>query len=293
MTSKRYLSQVRRRLICPAASRRRLLAQAEQMVEDFLQENPGAEAGALATAFGEPEEFARQMLDTLEPGEVAAAQKRRQRTTRVLVALVVLALVVTNGIYWVQYFRIHQMIDGKFISIETPGHNITEEEYNVALHAAELEDALGRLARWTEEAFRFLPTPGQRAEQTAFQQALEQCGLPTQLAPSWVPDGFQPNEPQVWVDDAASIVDVSFQHKDGRSLSISVERYANEDDIAAVEYEKDGAPVEVYIQNGRRFYIMSNLNSITAVWTDGTLLETIVGHLSVDEVKMVIDSIGG
>ncbi len=154
MTSKQYLSKVRRRLTCSAASRRRLLAQGEQMTEDFLQENPGADADALAAAFGAPEEFARQMLDTLEPEEVAAARKRRRLITRVLVASIALALVVTNAIYLIQYFRVHEMIDGKFIIIESPGRNITEEEFNASVVAAAGQEAVGNCARWTSEALR-------------------------------------------------------------------------------------------------------------------------------------------
>ncbi len=154
MTSKQYLSKVRRRLTCSAASRRRLLAQAEQMAEDFLQENPGADGNALAAAFGGPEAFARQMLDTLEPGEVAAAQKRRKLVKRGLVAAVALALVVTNALYLFQYLRIHQMIDGKFITIETPGHNITKEEFDAFLVAAAGQEAVGNCARWTGETLR-------------------------------------------------------------------------------------------------------------------------------------------
>ncbi len=154
MTSKRYLAKVRRRLTCSSASRRRLFHQGEQMVEDFLQENPGADADALTAAFGAPEEFARQMLDTLEPGEVAAAQKRRQLVKRGAIALVVLALVVTNAIYLFQYVRIHRMIDGKFIVIESPGRNITKEEYDAFLVAAAGQEAVGNVARWTKETLR-------------------------------------------------------------------------------------------------------------------------------------------
>lgn len=138
MTSKRYLSRVRRRLTCSAASRRRLLAQGEQMVEDFLQENPGADGDALTAAFGEPEEFARQMLDTLEPGEVAAAQRRRRLVRRVSAALVALALVVTTVICLVKCFQMQEVVNGDFYVIQFPARNLTKEEYD-ALVQEELD----------------------------------------------------------------------------------------------------------------------------------------------------------
>lgn len=39
--------------------------------------------------------------------------------------------------------------------------------------------------------------------------------------------------------------------------------------------------------------IMSNLDAITAVWSDGLFVETISGNLQIDEVKAIVDSIGG
>ncbi len=139
MTSKQYLSKVRRRLTCSAASRRRLLAQAEQMTEDFLQENPGADADALAAAFGAPEEFARQMLDTLEPGEVAAAQKRHKLVKRGAIALAALALVVTTVICLVRYLQMREVVNGDFYIIDGPVHTLTKEEFDALTQAMQEE----------------------------------------------------------------------------------------------------------------------------------------------------------
>ena len=51
--------------------------------------------------------------------------------------------------------------------------------------------------------------------------------------------------------------------------------------------------MEVYESNGRSFYIMSNIDTLTATWSDGTLVVTIGGQLTRDEIKGIIDSIGG
>ena len=56
---------------------------------------------------------------------------------------------------------------------------------------------------------------------------------------------------------------------------------------------KDDALVEQYVSGSRTFYIMSNLDAITAVWSDGLFVETISGNLQIDEVKAIVDSIGG
>lgn len=100
---KKYLARVRRYLTCSAASRRRLLAQAGQLVEDFCQENPGADEAALAAAFGAPREFAAQMLTTLEPEELAAAKRRRRGLFKAAACCAVVLAVLGAGwsyLYW-------------------------------------------------------------------------------------------------------------------------------------------------------------------------------------------------
>ena len=59
-------------------------------------------------------------------------------------------------------------------------------------------------------------------------------------------------------------------------------------------YEKDDASVENYASGGRNFYIFSNMEGIVATWSDGEALTmSIFGNISVDELKNMIDSIGG
>lgn len=158
-------------------------------------------------------------------------------------------------------------------------------------------DVFGSLARWTDEIFHFVPsvngTGPASGSRAVFQRALEDNGLPTELAPGWFPDGFQAGEPEVWNDEVSTVVQLTFFNKDDHSFSISVERYANGEGVAEIPFEKDRASVEEYIQNGRKFYILSNVNSVSAMWADGDLVEIIMGQLSVEEVQMIISSIGG
>lgn len=158
-------------------------------------------------------------------------------------------------------------------------------------------DVFGNLARWTDEVFYFIPSAQaeeQRSEcSDTLSQALEAQGLPKELVPTWFPDGFQPDEPQVWHNDMVEAVDVLFRHEDGRSFVVSVNRYPDSDDIQLLQIEKDGAPVEFYPSNGRMFYIMSNLNTIESAWNENNLVMHIGGTISTNEVKQIIDSIGG
>ena len=56
-------------------------------------------------------------------------------------------------------------------------------------------------------------------------------------------------------------------------------------------FEKDDTPVEEYDHNGQAFYILSNIDSLTATSYDGAYMTMIYGVLTREEIKAVIDSI--
>ncbi len=159
-------------------------------------------------------------------------------------------------------------------------------------------DVFGRLAQWTDEVFFFLPASGASAQNTetcaAFQQALEEQELPKEFAPTWYPEGFAIDAVNTWDGDSSmsTAAQISFINEDGRSFAVSVDRYHDVKDMTA-PFEKDAGPVETYTSNGRTFYIMSNINTMSAAWADGDLMQTIIGILSVDEIKQMIHSMGG
>lgn len=155
----------------------------------------------------------------------------------------------------------------------------------------------GNLAQWTDELFFFLPSDKETARnaeyQEMFQQALEEQGMPKELAPAWYPKGFTAEKPEIWDNKMGKLVEFYFEDKDGEVFVISVSEYDETVDVAPTPYEKDSGPVEIYTSNERTFYIMSNVNAGVATWADEGLMEVIRGTLSVDEVKKMIDSMGG
>lgn len=155
----------------------------------------------------------------------------------------------------------------------------------------------GNLAQWTDEWFFFLPS-GKEADRNAeyqamFREALEAQGMPKELAPAWYPKGFTAGEPETWENKMGKLVEFCFENEDGEAFVISVDKYSETVNTGLSPYEKDSESVEVYTGRGRTFYIMSNVNARAAIWTDGDVTETIRGELSVDEIKKMIDSMGG
>lgn len=156
-------------------------------------------------------------------------------------------------------------------------------------------DVFGNLAKWTDDLFWFLPSPGQGETSeyySLFQEALENQSLPKELAPTWYPEGFTAGEPEVWDDETGLAVQLAFNNaEDGRSFAISVDRL----DISpsADFFEKDTSPVEIYTSLDKTFYIFSNVNATIAVWGNGDISFSIIGNLSVEEIKGIINSMGG
>ena len=157
-------------------------------------------------------------------------------------------------------------------------------------------DVFGAIGRWTEEKFHFEITPASEDGTTdyTFREASRKRGLPQNLIPTWYPKGFESSEP---IDDSVedyvdSVYCEYINKEENRSYLAMVSRYFDSEAIAAAVYEKDDTEVELYESKGRTFYIMSNLDSMTATWSDGILSIDIIGQLEVNQIKRIIDSIG-
>lgn len=170
-------------------------------------------------------------------------------------------------------------------------------------------DVLGALGRWTEENFHFTTsdngsaassssTVSGTAQSSAYYQAiasaLTECGITEELAPTWYPDGFESEEPSISSNGTGDMVYCPFFNETDLFFDIIVFRYNSPSYLENASFEKDGNLVEEYTSNGRTFYILSNIDSITATWSDASsLIMAISGNLSKDEIISIIDSLGG
>ena len=167
---------------------------------------------------------------------------------------------------------------------------------------------LGMIGEWTEEIFGFLSADGGSdtgsADFTAkddnsevylsLMALLANCGITEDLAPTWYPDGFEAMPPEVKSVDTGDIIFCNFTNENGDFFVIKISRYNDPSMIEDPAYEKDDTSMEKYVSGERIFYIFSNLESVAATWTDSEALAIdIFGNISADEVKAIIDSIGG
>lgn len=160
-------------------------------------------------------------------------------------------------------------------------------------------DFYGIMGTWTRDVFKFqvsenTPTPEQEKASEEIQVELNAMGVYQDLAPTWWPEGFEVFElkPEHVEGEFDSVV-CGYENKEtNEAFSVIFDIYYNTYWFST-PYEKDDTPMEVYESNGRSFYIMSNIDTLTATWSDGSLVVTIGGQLTRDEIKGIIDSIGG
>lgn len=110
--------------------------------------------------------------------------------------------------------------------------------------------------------------------------------------PKWLPDGYVAKDLRISEQDFYTTIRSDF-YKDVNSneLYIDYRIYSSSDQMSL--YEKDSREVIEYVYSGITHYIMNNLDSTTIVWYNGNMESSIVGNISLDEAKKIINSIYG
>ena len=170
-------------------------------------------------------------------------------------------------------------------------------------------DVFGTLARWTESAFSFGPIQsGQGVEtQSAAGQEVNISSDPSELPseyqelwtelkargvdgfmfPTYIPDGFQIEENNLYVQPEFKTVDFTVWYvDDSNDITFSVFYREN----ASRVYEKDARNVEVYRHEDREYYIFSNNSRNVAAWFAGNLEYSLKTNLDVSELKDILNS---
>lgn len=92
-----YYKALRRHLLCSKEDKDRFVHEATQAVAEYRGEHPRSEFSDIVQAFGEPRNWAREiMADRLDPSVVQAYKQRRKRICRLFLAGS-LALVLALG----------------------------------------------------------------------------------------------------------------------------------------------------------------------------------------------------
>jgi hypothetical protein len=166
----------------------------------------------------------------------------------------------------------------------------------ITTKALTLEEVWNIFARWAKETFSFVsgdntevsePVVDDGLEYDSIQDILKKNGKQFYSVPTWIPDGFALETIKRDVTPAQETYLARYINGD-KKFSIRVQNYLGED-FQKVEIEEDYS--EIYPSAGVDYYLFENVDQCSAFWVIGTYECIISGDLSIEELKLMIDSI--
>ncbi len=153
-------------------------------------------------------------------------------------------------------------------------------------------DIFGSMAKWTNDTFQF--AAGHSTDiYDALQKTLSEWDIGNVNLPHWYPKGAELASIDVTEDSETVMVWATLKGPDDKTFFASIDRYNVPQKVDSYTFEIDTESVEEYISDSKLYYIFTNTDSTTVVWADDTFLLSIWGDLTVDEIKGMINSIGG
>ena len=169
------------------------------------------------------------------------------------------------------------------------GTSITAKAFHI--------DIWSKFANWTKEIFQFTDLPqGTTAanpekeynvELKSLQDALNDNAVKEKLAPTWMPEGYKSRDLQVIRTPRVRNISAIYE-KNGSELVIKIRQTIG---VPAAQIEKNDDLLEVYVVDGVEYYIFSNTETLQVAWTVGEFECVISGKITLEEMKMMIDSI--
>lgn len=167
----------------------------------------------------------------------------------------------------------------------------------IAVQAAGV-NVFGTIASWTDSVFRFEndATPSAEEETEAslnlIQAALREKGMPVELAPTWLPEGYEISEVEVKELDKATVVNAVAACEGKEQITITIVKEETTEFADAAQWEKTNTPTHTYTANKRTFYLMENEPGWCGAWTDGEYVVSFFGFDSEEQLKNMINSMG-
>ena len=152
-------------------------------------------------------------------------------------------------------------------------------------------DVWKAVIQWTQETFHFgewgNANPNNNLSFKSLQEALVNHKVTTPLAPTWFPDGYKFAE--ITIDQSPLQKTYRAQYTDGeQELIITLREYLDGEPLYV---EQSDGLIEKYEVEGITYYLFSDINVVKAVWINGSYECNIMGNVTIDDLKKMIDSI--
>ena len=167
----------------------------------------------------------------------------------------------------------------------------------ISTSALTLEEAWDIFARWAKETFSFVsgdnpevsePSPDDERDFLSLQEMLHENNRDASIVPTWIPEGFTIEK----IEKNSSPLQEFFNARYSNGTKVFFIRIQNylDDDFQKVETEKDYS--EIYTSSGVDYYLFENAGQYRAFWVVNSYECNISGDLTIEEIKMMIESIG-
>lgn len=206
----------------------------------------------------------------------AAPQRKRQRGTRRLVRLAVIAAVMTVFLFATSAtaYALGYDLWGAFIQW-------TKETFSFVSPAISESDAE---TNWVSNL--------SEGEYATLQDALTAYGVTESLVPTWIPDNFAMQTLSVSENAKPGCVVfyTTFSCQD-KWLTVQINMYHSFDNMDYTIWQKDEAEITSIDSNGHTFYMVENAGRWSATWTDDLFECNITGDVTSEELVKIIESI--
>lgn len=166
----------------------------------------------------------------------------------------------------------------------------------LSARALNWEEICNTVVKWAKETFSFVmgdqrdvdgPNAGDVRKYDSLQEAMCLTDHELNAIPTWIPDGYVLE--RIDIDETPVQRNyVALYKKNEQIISISV-RFLIDNDPQKLEANEN--VVDTVIKNGNEYYIISNNERISTMWTQDSYECNISGDLTVDEMKQMINSI--
>jgi len=119
-------------------------------------------------------------------------------------------------------------------------------------------------------------------------QAMEDICMDSTVLPTWIPDGYIQDDLKVREGHIQRQAKAKYVSENG-SIKISVVDYLEGEPHYM---EQSGGKCEVYEKNGVLYYLTENSGQLRAAWIADGYECYIIGPLTTEQLKQMIDSIG-
>ena len=145
--------------------------------------------------------------------------------------------------------------------------------------------------QWTQETFHFGSwgdsNPKSNLAYESLQDALEYGKITIPLVPTWIPEGYQLADITVEISPLKKTYTAKYANGE-KFLIITVRDYLNQSPLYV---EQSDGLTEEYQMSGRTYYLLENNQQVQAVWIVDSYECYIFGNITIDELKMMLNSI--